>query len=400
MRPSESEVGRAWIANFHETEAPAAAVLLDHLRLVPLRRLREGILQLLRALDVSDRRPFVVYPERALTTFEGLGGPLVPQPEAWTDFAPGAPIRISEAGSDAFVAMVLGELSTPDGLPIGGIETSSTLDDLRARRCRTIVIATDIVASGHQAEDLAFAIARHPTIRSWRSYGLLTIHVVAFAALQRGVDHLTKSPVVDAIDYLELAPTVSSIPDPIQRDAVFSLCRRYGGPEPLGYAGTAALFATERRAPDNVPAVLLREGTASWAPLFPNRVVPHGLAAEIGDHRSAEPLEAAAKRLGQLRLGRNERVESIRRESRDLIQVLTLAAAAPVTPAAIATSLGRDIPVAEALLSSLQSWDLVDGSGATTAAGRLELAEYKRGLRRTSAGLHGSDEPYYHRGVR
>ncbi len=286
-------MGQAWLSNFHATEAPAATLLLGRLRFVGFSSLWTGLLDLLRRLESNEQLvPFVVYPERRLDSF-----PMDPEPAAnelpvaWMHFVPGAPIIIP-AGSDAFVAMVLKELRELGDGAVGGIPIDAELDALRDGRCRSIVLATDIVASGEQIEELAAAIGRNSRIRSWRSFGWLQIRVAAFAVMQDGLDRLTASRHVDTVDYLERVPTISSLPlSEDVREAVVRLCLRHaGGEDPLGFLDTGALFATERRAPDNVPGVFTRPGSPSWHPLFPGRSVPASFAAEVRDYRGNEPL--------------------------------------------------------------------------------------------------------------
>jgi hypothetical protein len=383
MLPSESAVGKAWLSNFHTTELPAATILLDRLRFVSFGGLWTGLLDLLRSLESEGQlTPFVVYPERPLDV-------------------PGAPLEIP-AGSDSFVAMVLKELQALGSEPVGGIATHASLEELRSRRCRAIVLATDIVASGEQIEQLAAAVSRNRTIRSWRSFGWVQIRVAAFAIMQDGLDRLTESPFVDGVDYVEQAPTIWSVPLAEEiRDEVVRLCIRHAsGYSPLGFLDTGALFATQRRAPDNVPGVLIRPSSSSWHALFSNRSVPSSFAAEVGDFRGREPLQEVAERLGQLRLGRNHRVSSVRSGSRALLQAMTIASGSALSADALAQSLGTERSTAESLLSSLMSWGFVDADGTLTDTGRREISEYKRGRRWTTAQLEGDDAHYYHHGVR
>jgi hypothetical protein len=387
VRPSESTAGQAWLTNFHSVERPAATVLIDSLRFVSFRRLWAGLLDLVRGLDPAFA-PFVAYPERSLADGEFV---------AWADFHPGRDLPLP-AGSDAFVAMVLKEL-TAANTP-GMLHPDAALNELCATKCRSVIILTDNMVTGHQVEAFARAIARNPTLRSWRSYGLVSIRVAAYIASPAAIELLEGSRYIDSVNYVEVLPTLFNAPlADEEREAALDLCRRYGQTPKLGYAKSAALFVSERRAPDNMPSVFLRQGSG-WNPLFPDRSVPASFAEEVGEHRPAEALPDVAARLGQLRLGRNERVQTLRRATRHALHVLTLASRAKLTVPVVAQSLGVDIGVARGLMSSLMGWGFVGPDGALTDAGRREIAEYRRGNRWTTAQLETSDAPYYHRGVR
>ena len=90
----------------------------------------------------------------------------------------------------------------------------------------------------------------------------------------------------------------------------------------------------------------------------------------------------------------------MRPSSRHLLSALILASDAAVEPLALAESIGIDVQEANAYLGTLRDWGFVNDSGRITNDGRRELAEHKRGRRRTTADLQGSAESYYPLGLR
>ncbi len=108
---------------------------------------------------------------------------------AYEDFHPGANLTVT-GGS----ASLLGELiSDSTGQNIEErpwLRPTCCLKDLAKFRCRTVVLLTDYLASGHQVENYARAFVRNPSIRSWRSFKLIRIVVVACAASLDGVSFL------------------------------------------------------------------------------------------------------------------------------------------------------------------------------------------------------------------
>ncbi len=395
-------MGRAWLGNFAAPDVPAATVLLDSLRFVGLSTMHNGLKTRLDELAASGtiRTPALVLPERSLASAE-LGVPRERRSSAvaFHDFDPGAPISVTP-GSDGFVGGILRDFAragrtTPDP---PWIAPDASLQELRARRCRSIVIVTDYIGSGDQVMALAAAIARNPTIRSWRSLRLLDISVLAFAAQAEALQRFESIKVTDHVWIIEAAPTFATAPwSPVVHDSIIELCLRACRTRSdwaLGYKDSCGLFATERAAPNNLPAVFWQT-TGGWRALFPERIVPSEFARELDEYRQSEPLSDLADRVGQLRLGRNQRLAQMRATSRELLQVLVLLHQRARSPAELAAELGMDVARADVLLASLRRVDFVDTAGRITDAGRRELDAQKRGLRRTTAGLEGADPPYY-----
>lgn len=400
MRPSQTSAGRAWLANFSAPDVPAATVLLDSLRFVSLSTMRNGLKARLEELEAGGeiRTPTLVLPERKLTDL-GVASARRESAVAFQDFQPGAPISITP-GSDGFVAGILRDFAPAgrSGPDTPWIAPNATLDQLRDRRCRSIVLVTDYIGSGDQVMTLAAALARHPTVRSWRSLHLIDVRVLAFAANPKALTRLEASKAIDGVWSIEGAPTFATATwAPAVHDSIVDLCRtecRTKATWALGYRDSSGLFVTERGAPNNLPAIFW-QATAGWCPLFPRRTVPAEFAQELPGYRPSEPLSELAERVGQLRLGRNQRLAYMRATSRELLRALVLISGSKRSPATLAAELGIDVLDAEALHISLGLLGLVDATGRITAAGRGEINAQKRGLRRTTADLQGSDTAYY-----
>ena len=401
-----------------------ATVLLDSLRFLSLSEIHTKLRGFLDRAFQDEAIPFpaLVVPERNLRSYEKLASrfrdlqqrdddsPEADRVEwsefassvvAWQDFLPGDGLKVATAGSDAFVAMVLARYSPNGGQTLSidcrWIAPDASIDDLRRVRCRSLVVLTDYVASGNQSDSLASAIARNPSIRSWRSLHLVEIHIAAIAAQPSGVERLKASKAVDSVHTVEVAPSIwTTIKDPDAQKAVVELCRSYASKSKLalGYDEAGGLLATERRAPNNLPRVFIQEGR-DWKPLFPKREVPRDFVEQLRDYRPSEDLQASALRVGQLRLGRNERIQSLRKASRVLLQALALVNGGAIDAMDIAEPMGVDVHEAAAYLATLQAWGLVDPTSRITEDGRRELVAGKRGRRWTTAHLEGASEPYY-----
>lgn len=398
-RPSETALGAAWLDNFEHRDQAAAAILIDSLRVVSLDGLWSGIDGCLLALQRKGEieGPALVLPEMSLKYF-GLHGEARTKAVAYEDFEPGRPDE-SAMGSDAFVGMLLRDIGKRTENPeFQWIPPQTTLAELRERRCRWILVVSDFLGTGRQVTTFTRALARHKTIRSWRSFGLVKIGVVAFAASEEAIALAAKSRSIDRLWTVEVAPTIWKARwTPEIRDAVVELCLRESRlkqRDALGYKESGGLFATARGAPNNLPALLIQEGDG-WRALFPNRAVPTDFATEVDDYKPTEPFQALARRIGQLRLGQNDRIRDMRAASRQLVKALAVANDSGATDLSVARELGIDRSDAARLVESLRKWGFVGDAGAITGAGRAELAAHKRGRRRTTAFAEGDRRVYY-----
>jgi hypothetical protein len=400
MRPSETTAGRDWLQNFTEPDRPTATELLDSLRFVELSTLHTALTALLESLisNGSIPAPALVLPERSLKEFD-IHGSDRELAVAYNDFQPGAHLSATP-GSDAFVAGIISQFTNASRSAEDSpwIPPQADIAEQRLRRCRSIVVITDYVGTGQQTLTLTRAITRNRTIRSWRSLHLVQVHVVAFAINSTAAQRVRADKSVDQLWHIEAAPDFESAGWSTEmHDAIVALCEleaRNNRATALGFDGSAGLFVTQRRAPNNLPAVFL-QSKGSWHPLFPNRNVPPGFAAQLGEYRPAVQLPEIALRLGQLRLGQNERLGYLRAGSERLLRALVLIHQQARTTETLAAEMALDIWDAEAVLESLRQLNLIEESGRVTARGQLEISAQKRRRRRTTAGLTGSDAPYY-----
>jgi hypothetical protein len=268
---------------------------------------------------------------------------------------------------------------------------------LRERHCRTIVLVTDYSGSGSQLLTLAKALTRNRTIRSWRSLKLVEIHVLAFAVSLSALKRLESNRAIDSVHTVEPAPTFDTAGWTEEvHEAIVELCiRESRAPRwSLGFRGSAGLFGTARGVPNNLPAIFWQRA-ADWRPLFPGRKVTPAVAQDLGGYRPTEPLPELAARVGQMRVGRNERLRYMRPQSRDLLRALLSLRDSSKEAVALAADLHASTAQAATLLGILQGFEFVTADGKVTAAGRREIRAQKRALRRTTANLQGTDDPYY-----
>jgi hypothetical protein len=405
VKPSETESGRAWLSNFGAIDVPTATVLLDGLRFAGLDTLRNGLTGALERMESEGQaqQPTLLLPERNLGDFRKEFRRDPESAIAYDNFMPGADLEVTP-GSEGLIGGILRDFAR------GGrdsetpwISPAADLEEIRERRCRSIMLVTDYCGSGSQILGLAAAILRNPTIRSWRSRHYIELTVLAFAASPAAARRLTAARSVDRVLSIEAAPTIGDAPWRSEiREAVIELCRRERRTKrypALGYKESGGLFATVRSAPNNLPALFLQE-LDGWHPLFPGRRVTAEVATNLAGSRPSEGLHEAADRVGQVRVGRNVRLEYMRPESRDLLQVLVSIHRRRKEVLEVATEFGKPVAYIEALFRSLQQLKFVDGTLTITPAGKDEIDAQKQALRRTTANLESSNEVYYPHSLR
>lgn len=311
VRPSETRRGRAWLANFSSGDIDPARQLLDSLRFVSLSDVRAELQ--IRLLSLIEQRkielPALLISALSVEDINLREDPKVP-PVAFKNFQPDDPINVIP-GSEGFVGNLIRDLVSPGSVGADKLlAPSTTLNELRDKRCRSIVVITDYTGSGTQLRNYGMILVRHPTLRSWRSYGLLRIHALSYAGssqalamIQRG-----KGP-FDRVWTVEIAPSFQDAPwTADQRKAIETICARYvprkNRTRALGFRDSAGLFATDASVPNNIP-LILRQVRPNWDPFFEGRTVPPDLFKELRTYAPDENLKDVATRIGQPRCKRS-----------------------------------------------------------------------------------------------
>lgn len=406
IRPSDTTRGRAWLTNFlPEDEAPARQ-LLDSLHFVSLSEVRAVMQVRLRNLMKEGRiqTPALLVSALSREDLRVDKGRHTSQ-VAFDTFKLDDPINATP-GSEGFVGNLIRDFVKSDPIQAGSLlPPSATLDDLRASCCRSIVILTDYAGSGTQLKNFAMTLTRHPTIRSWRSYGLVRLHALSYAASPQALDVLQPArSALNEVWTVESAPSFLNAPwTPGQRAAIEDICVRYAGRKnrnrALGFKGSAGLFATDASVPNNLPRILWQAQTG-WSPFFEWRTVPPDLFIDLGSYAPVSNSQDAASRIGQSRLSKNLDSKYLRSTSDDMLLTLALLLDRSHTDVELANKLGKPLASAETLMQGLLTLGFVDGQRAVTPAGRRELMGGKRRPRRVSVKVQGRGDAYYPESMR
>jgi hypothetical protein len=401
LSPSESDGGRAWLGNFAYEDQPTARLLVDSLRIVTEDELRVGILSKLDELVAILPTPILILPIRDLRDFSSPTGShhLV----VYRDFSPFADFK-SAPGSEVIAANIIRDML---GIRIKDprfLNPSSSLEDLRASRCRALVLVEDYSGSGSQALHYLKSWLRNPTIRSWRSFGWLKIHLVLFAVSSIAAKRLRSSSAIDGLDFVEPAAEFANADwTKTELQSVIKLCTQYTEPtgprrgEALGFAASKGLFVMQHTVPDNLPAIFVQHvglGRRTWAPLFPNRIFPHSLQEQIAGYRPRNEFELSLDKLHDRRLA-----EALLRRPTgpDLphLMMLALIAGHSSDDEMIASELATSTINIRKLGKALYAWGLIDRHRHLTDEGWLALRRARMKPRHVTFELKENESLYY-----
>lgn len=381
---------KQWMANFPSQYHPTVEFLVGELHYLDESTFRSDLTgQILHDFD----RGLIIPPALVIPIRTGpeMGLPRSELAVIFENVFPAHKLMVPDTGSEALCANIIRNLEKAHGAALGTIAIPQTLDDLRRRKIRSIILVGDYAGSGSQATEAAKIWTRNRSIRSWRSYHLVTINVVLHSAsiaakkalsLESSIDRLSLVSIVSDFDNAEWTAE--------QRKDVEDFCKRFArrpGRDSLGWKGSAGLFVMQHRAPNNLPAVLVQTKGPSlrrdgWYPLLPNGLVPGNIA-------DALRVQNQWKREPSLdRKPSHDRVLDPHLSA--VLDALRKGAQTPERISALADiSLANSIRV----LAELAASGYVDARGYLTDEGRRLLASDVRPIDRYR--LSGSDEPYY-----
>lgn len=389
MRPSETSQGQAWLANFQEDERHPATLLIDSLRVVSSSGFRIALSELLQSAIIESEGPVGVYPIRELHSDGATSFPPLDEPY---EAIPG-----SEGLAGNIIRDAIGR--RPD---LARASTYKTVAEMREQRVRTLLLVDDYSGSGNQAAKYVDAWLRHPTIKSWHSYGLVRVHVLLLAASAKSLQQLRDHRFIAGVRYLERGLSFDTVPwTAEERTAIEELCRRYGFSRrfALGYQGARGLLALHHGVPNNLPAILWQASCPKlpeWTPLFGDRVMPAEFQAAVDDYQQETDPKRIAAVLRQERLG--EALDAQANVTvRNFLLVLGAVEQGYRDPERLSDLLSFSLTTTRRTLEACRALNLVDSSNRLTIPGRAELrrAINRPRLPEPRSSRNGSDAPYY-----
>ena len=387
---SESPEAKQWLEQFSERDRSSARLLLDSLTLVSrdetMRVLEQTLVDFVEAVFLHD--PISLVAVRKTLSKEESYFSLHTKHEK-----PKLVTNRSFPGSEALIANLFKNLVRLDR---NKFLDHANLVRLKNKKCRRIIFVDDVIGSGDRVSGFIKLYTRHPTIRSWLSYGLIRIFVIAYSGTELGVRRVKALKYVSAVRVGKSCPTFDDASwSDKERDAVESLCRMYSPRDqnPLGHKETGGLLVFEHSVPNNTPPILwANEG--GWRPLFPDRTVPSRLTAYFGRPPSDEELRNRLARLGQTQLARGEWLNVADPQIRKVILVLSSLQRSRSTRALLQMT-GLSLPDLEAIISLCEQQKLLLPSRRLTKRGHQTLEHARSIGGRTKPAVATNPSFYY-----
>jgi hypothetical protein len=259
VRPSETSQGSRWLGNFRLDERRAATLLIDSLRVISSSRFRATMTTAVRNAVDELPGPVGVYPAREVPRMHNDALAPLEHPYAGT---PG-----SEGLIGNIIRDVVGRRPRFDKAAM-----YNSQDELRRWRVRSLLLVDDYSGSGDQLVKYVDAWTDHPTIKSWRSYGLLRVHTLVLAASKDASQRLREHRFVDGMQYLEQGGDFGSAAWTGQEQkAVLNLCLRYAHMPAyaLGYQEARGLRCYTTRCPTICQTFFGRQNPPRYETGFP-----------------------------------------------------------------------------------------------------------------------------------
>jgi hypothetical protein len=309
IRPSETPEGKLWLENFGARSLHAPLLLLDSLRIVSDATIRASLISLVTRLVEESEPPIALLPIREVHDRRPYYEP--GEAESLPEYFRASALP----GSEALVANAIRDIVNNRGLR-NRLIGEPTLGALRRERCRTLLLVDDYAGSGNRATKFATALLRTPSIRSWRSYGLIRLQVALFAASPLAMQTITSSKRVDELSVITHGGDFRSArwsDDELRevRELCYSFARNKEWA--LGYSGSEGLLVMQHTVPNNLPAILWQSkgpGRRKWKPFFAGRTMTPRQQLVLGDYSPSYTASQIAEGFRQFRLARRLSADS------------------------------------------------------------------------------------------
>jgi hypothetical protein len=404
VRLSQSETGKAWLAQFSASDAGVAAQLLDAMTLLNdtdvADAIRDGISSIVKDRHGS-RRSLGLYAEREFDSGVVFESAEIAGPDgrirrrAISYSGPIKPTRgRKRVGSEGPVAYLISQMVArwPTVL-----KNHPGPANIRAKSSPVgaIVIVTDLIGTGTRVNRMLDKFWSVPSVKSWVSGKWVEFIVVAAAGTLEGINALQVHHLRPTVIAQRVVPTIATWKDQKLAKKWLRLIDRYGpstgrgGVDRRGYADNAALVALSARIPNNTPAIIHQSDGTKWRALYEGPA-PADLRPVFRVLDEAELAESAAAAIG-IELARDLPADDAK-----LVVVLSasrsLLRRQDIVAIAATTTLPRS-QVEEILHRSVRD-GLLTAEGRLTDAGHEMLKANRRGERRKPI-IATNTEPYY-----
>lgn len=288
---SELQPAIDWLNQMNEIDRPIASRWLDDLTLADSQAFKDNLQRLVqeRVRQIAGNNPIALYVERELAQRKGLSqyafwqkntkNPISGK-KSMRSYGPAVKFKLlasqrttrPEAGSEAIIANLMTGLQRAHRKQY---ILNAGPDEFRSRKIRTVFVVTDFVGTGDRIWKFLNAFWRMPTVKSWRSTGLIKFHVIAYSATAVGAAYARSHPIQPEVHWFAPCPTIRTMYTEFDAKKIEEILVRYDpvGSDPiesLGYGGQGAMLVFSHGCPNNAPRLLYKM-SRSWNPLFVGR---------------------------------------------------------------------------------------------------------------------------------
>jgi len=405
---SQTDEGINWIKQFDSDDQDVAVSLIDHMRLVAHKELFSELENLIvqRAKIVggriglyaeremkmdSEKEPLPLFEQRVINShLRAYGkGPLPIEPIDQS--------KPPEVGSEGLVSNLITQLCRKHS---DIFFHHPGPDRIREKKIKSFFLVADFIGSGKRARNYLSAAWKVASVKSWDSFKLMKLEVVAFSGTERGVSLVEKHQSEPTVSLVLACPTVETEFDEEDARLVRGLCIKYDPIkrdliESLGFRGTGALIAFAHGCPNNVPRILHKSSKrTNWAPLFPQRVTSE-VNSIFGEQYDNKILLKRLQRMHETQLANGEWYDQTDDDGRLLVLLLASLKKGPRFNDAISRNTGLTIPEIKIFISKLTEWGWINDDRRLTNDGHKELS-YVRGKKGFSKVLPSVPEESYY----
>tara|TARA_R110002020_G_scaffold25225_9_gene82136 strand:- start:615 stop:1817 length:1203 start_codon:yes stop_codon:yes gene_type:complete len=393
------------VAQFAASDRPLATSLIDAMLLLNEEQVASSIRSALDRIAESPRhrkRRVALYAEREFDSATIFDFKLVPdhngrlRRRAVGYNGPPAvrPVRgRARVGSEGFVAHLISQSSERWPKIFMNHPGPDRLRGVTAP-AGEIVIVTDFLGSGTRVSTMLDKFWAVPTVRAWKSRGLIRFRVLAAAATLTALGKVRRHRLQPQVDAEWIAPTVTSCADFKTRFAWKRLIVENGptegrGTGRYGFGDEGALIAFNYRLPNNTPAMIHQGDANGWRPLYVGSA-PAELRGLFGVRSLDQAILSAADANG-VQFG-----EELTEEDRQAILVMSMLRGRWHRGAEVALASRTALPVPTVLdiLTRVLRAALITRSGRLTDKGYKFMESGRAGERKTPI-IATSPFPYY-----
>lgn len=267
----------AWLSQFSSCDVLAAKSLLSRLRFISWNEYADWLESKLAGYSALDW-PTAVY---AVRKFQKNAKYL------WSRRGETQHRPAQTQGSEDLVSAVI---SKSTGASTSHFLDHPSLDQLRSKRVRDIVLVDDSIGTGKRVADFIRLMTNCKTFQSWWSGGYLKIHILSYARTLQAEKNILKSASGSAHGLRKFPISLKlKFDSDVVYDADYLRCRwGQSSHSILSLCSSLKVIAKDRRrgfgdimgnlvfyhsVPNNIPGMLFSR-RRQWKPLFPDRSLP------------------------------------------------------------------------------------------------------------------------------